>query len=104
MILEFKSGGTPILFGVSKSDRSLSIAFPGNSYVFQKLEDLSKYKKFNPVENKALYDTVEIVKGFKTLEEVKNYIVSELEKLGLVYERVLDPETYLDTYTRRKWV
>lgn len=93
MILAFKHGTIPVLFGIGK-DRELSIATPVTKYLFTRIEDLSKFKKFSDSELIHLKDTTIMVKGFDSMVSVKSYVISEMGKLGLVFSREMSLVEY----------
>ncbi len=96
MILSFTSGGSLVLLSIGKN-RELSIASATTSYAFlrvEKLKDLRRDKSFSKSELLALDGTIRVVKGFKTVDEVKAYVVVEMEKLGLVFGKELSVDDY----------
>lgn len=98
MILEFRNSlNQVVLFGVSK-DRRLSVASSFTGFVFTLVDDLSKFRKFSKMEEVALSETKSLVKGLKSEELVKDYVIKELRKVGFVFVGSLSPEDYLKSF------
>lgn len=93
MILGFKSDHIPFFVGVGKV-RELSIAAPTTKYVFELVDELGKFKKMSSGEKVLLDELKSMVKGFKDESEVKEYVILEMSKLGMVYRRELSVEEY----------
>lgn len=93
MMLAFNSGGIPFLIGVGRR-RELSVAAPITKYVFVFVSDLGKYRSMSKEETSMLDELKVRVEGFRSLGEVKEYVIDELSKLGMVFTRELSVDDY----------
>jgi len=93
MILGFKSDSTPFFVGVGKA-REVSVAAPTTDYIFELVDNLGQFKKMTKGEIVLLNDLKVMVKGFKTDDGIKEYIINEMSKLGMVFRREISLEEY----------
>lgn len=102
MILKFSKGimfSDIILFSVSPS-RLLCVASPSTNFIFMPVSDLGGLKTFSDAERFALADTERIVSDLKDMVAVKNYIESEMLKLGFRLVGELSINDYLEEFKR----
>lgn len=93
MIFLFEIMKRAFFVGVGKR-RELSIAAPTTKYVFITIDDLSKLKRFTSQDLNALVETKNIVKSLKSDLDVKDYVITEIEKIGGVFKRMVTLDEY----------
>lgn len=107
MILEFSQvgSGVKLLFGIGLVDgvRKLSVAAPMNNYIFESINDLKNYKRFNPGQVAELEDTNNVLAQFDNDEAAAKYVRIEMAKLDFEFLGELSVKDYAKKYGFRKW-